>query len=100
MTPAILLGPVCNHDLGVLLRIPSYGATQATSEKLIVSMVDAMGDNEFYCASYSSKDQPHVEGLLMTLAEGLRAKEVDIIKATEAGEVITAHETARKTCTD
>ena len=97
MNPAILLGPVCNHDLGVLLRIPSCGATQATSEKLIASMLDAMGDNEFYCASYSSKDQPHVEGLLMTLAEGLRAKEEDILKAQKAGETITPHEIARKT---
>ena len=72
----------------------------ASNEKLIGSMLDAMGDNEFYAASYSSKDQPHVEGLFMTLAEGLRAKEEDILKAQNAGETITPHEIARKKCTD
>ena len=32
----------------------------------------------------------------MTLAEGLRAKEEDIMKAKKAGETITPHEIARK----
>jgi hypothetical protein len=59
-------------------------------------MLDAMGDHEFYCATYSSKDQPHIEGLLMTLADGLRAKEQDLLRAKEAGAELTPHEMSRK----
>ena len=60
-------------------------------------MLEGMGDHEYYCASYSSKDQPHIDGLLMTLAEGKLAKERDIAQAKEAGENISAHEEARQT---
>ena len=45
---------------------------------------------------YSSKDQPHVEGLMLTLADGYRYKELDIAKAKEAGEDIATHELARR----
>eukprot|EP00973_Karenia_brevis_P070417 9788802-Karenia_brevis.AAC.1 len=55
-----------------------------------------MGDHEYYCATYSSKDQPHVEGLLTTLADSVRAKERDIIAAREAGEDVGNHEVSRK----
>ena len=55
-----------------------------------------MGDHEHYCAAYSSKDQPHVEGLLKTLADGVAAKEREILEAKEVGEDITAHEVARR----
>ena len=42
------------------------------------------------------KSQPHISGLLMTLADGLRAKEKDIIAAKEAGEDLEGHEIARQ----
>eukprot|EP00973_Karenia_brevis_P080895 11222408-Karenia_brevis.AAC.1 len=61
------------------------------------AMLEAMGDNEYYCASYSSKDQPHIDGLLMTLADGKLAKERDIAEAKVAGENVDAHEVARQT---
>ena len=93
MTPAIMLGPSCNHDLGVLLRFPSAAGS---ADEACSAMLDAMGDHEYYCASYSSKDQPHVEGLLMTLADGVRAKERDIAVAKEAGEEVSSHEVCRK----
>ncbi len=85
MTPAILLGPACNHDLGILLRLGKIrqSSTEPTSGddvnsdhgQAISAMLESMGDHEFYCATFSSKDQPHVEGLLMSLADGVRAKE-------------------------
>ena len=101
MCPAILLGPRCNHDLGVLLRLPSVATlttdgTEISYEEAVESMLEAMGDHEFYCAAYSTKDQPHVVGLLTTLIDGLRAKEQDILQAREAGENIDAMEEARR----
>ena len=80
MTPGVMLGPSCNHDLGVLLRLyrrvnEAQASGDVASLAAISSMLDAMGDHEHYCASYSAKDQPHVEGLLLTLAESLRVKE-------------------------
>ena len=77
MTPGVMLGPTCNHDLGVLLRIGRLSGRNGSLEHVdkqaaVSSMMDAMGDHEYYCASYSSKDQPHVEGLLCTLAGSRR----------------------------
>eukprot|EP00974_Lingulodinium_polyedra_P074533 7223252-Lingulodinium_polyedra.AAC.1 len=65
MSPAMLLGPRCNHDLGLLLRLPDAEAiTAGDARSCVDAMVDTMGDHEFYCASYAAKDQPHIEGLL------------------------------------
>ena len=80
LTPSMLLGPQCNHDLGVLLRICSIakgdGAlTPDQLEGLRNNLFEAIGDHEHYCAAYSSKEQPHVEGLLVTLADALKSKE-------------------------
>eukprot|EP00973_Karenia_brevis_P011799 1600642-Karenia_brevis.AAC.1 len=61
MTPAMMLGPQCNHDLGILLRVgrnssaeQSHGKTLAgqSQESQVASheaarnaMLEAMGDN-------------------------------------------------------
>ena len=74
----MLLGPVCNHDLNCFLRLPQRAADSDSREVVINAMLDAMGDNEYYCASYASKEEPHVEGLLHTLQYGLRHKEAEI----------------------
>ena len=65
MTPSMLLGPQCNHDLGVLLRIcsPANGDGALTPnqlEGLRNNLFEAIGDHEHYCATYSSKEQPHL----------------------------------------
>ncbi len=94
LSPGIILGPKCNHDLGILLRLlDGVGISQ---EAAVSGMLAAMGDHEFYCASYSSKDQPHIDGLLQTLADGMRSKERDIAEARAAGETLDAHEVARR----
>ena len=77
MTPSMLLGPKCNHDLGILLRLVDASATSPDIERVRGSLLDAIGDHEFYCASYSSKEQPHMEGLLTTLIDGMKAKEAE-----------------------
>ena len=101
MTPSVMLGPTCNHDLGVLLRCPQLeGASSDTTsderKAAASSMLDNMGNSEHYIASYASKDQPHVEGLWKTLSDGMRAKERDIVTAQEAGTDVSDHEKSRK----
>ena len=104
MNPAMLFGPQCNHDLGVLLRLPTLAkgdddddaGGRKAEERAISGMLEAMGDHEFYCATYSTKDAPHIEGLLMTLSDGLKSKERDIAVAKENGEDISAPEHARR----
>ena len=73
----MLLGPKCNHDLGILLRLVDVAATPTDIERVKSAVLDAIGDHEFYCASYSSKEQPHMEGLLTTLIDGMKAKEAE-----------------------
>ena len=108
MSPSMMLGPKCNHDIGILLRMPlpssirsgddgsSREVANASHDAARDAMIESIGDHEYYCAAYSSKDQPHIDGLLMTLADGLRAKEADLARAKEAGEDLTAHEEARR----
>ena len=93
MNPAIYLGPRCNHDLGVLLRMllqyrpdgsatlhpaiappvplrPDCPTTPHSSVTLPDAEIDAMTDalledldaSEYYCSTYATKEQPHVEG--------------------------------------
>ena len=87
-----MLGPLCNHDLGVLLRMPHVSAIETTDtakqeKAAIVAMLEAMGDHEYYYASYSSRDAPHIVGLLETLSDAVRAKTEDIARAmTKGGE--------------
>ena len=108
MNPGLLLGPKCNHDVGVLLRLPLHAAPAEndgttslaeapgeTIEASVKSMLEAMGQHDFYCAAYSAKESPHMNDLLHTLADGLRSKLNDIAKAKDAGEAVTSHETAR-----
>ena len=61
MTPSMMLGPVCNHDLNCFLRIPSNTAEATTCQTAQNAMLDAMGDHEYYSASYASKEEPHID---------------------------------------
>ena len=94
LSPAVLLGCRANHDLGVLLRLPALGS--ASPETAVNGMLEAMGNYEFYAASYAGKEQPHIQGLLDTLRDGVRAKQRDIIEAREAGEDVDAAEASRR----
>ena len=90
MTPSMMMGPQCNHDLGVLLRLCDVSTDDLPTVRN--ALIEALGDSEYYCASYSSKEQPHIEGLLVTLAHSVRRKEQDIAERTAAGETIEAAE--------
>ena len=109
MTPSMLLGPRCNHDLGVLLRLPIV-ATETTLkststgnqgamcgwEDAVSEMLDTMIDHEFYCASYASKEQPHIEGLLQSLIDGVRGLDRELAEQEEKGEPIEALERSKR----
>ena len=96
MVPSMMLGPVCNHDLNCFLRIPSNTAEATTCQTAQNAMLDAMGDHEYYSASYASKEEPHIDGLLHTLIDGVRRKEQDMAALRESGQDITAHDAARR----
>ena len=96
----MLMGPQCNHDLGVLLRICNINASMDslnTSQEGEIRNIlfEAIGDHEFYCALYSSREQPHVEGLLVTLADSLKSKEHGIAVRKAAGMDIQPQEEAQ-----
>ena len=64
--------------------------------KTRAALVEAIGDHEFYCSSYSSKEQPRSDGLLLTLACSLRRKEEEIALASAQGKSVSAQEHARQ----
>ena len=60
-------------------------------------MIDSMGDREFHCANYVSKEQPHIEGLLHTLADSVKSLEYSLAKTEDSGdEPLEALERARR----
>ena len=101
MTPSMLLGPQCNHDLGVLLRMCQLVESDQPLDDLDVERIrnaiyEAIGDHEHYSAAYSSKEQPHMDGLLVTIAEALKDKEREIAMRRAEGLNIDPHEAARQ----
>ena len=80
MHPGIALGPRCNHDVGVLLRVSlppiatepfpstdlcsvaSPGQLDAATEEAIDSTIDALIDHERYCGAYAYKEEPLIAG--------------------------------------
>ena len=96
MAPGILLGPCCNHDASPLLRIWEPSKKSCDKVAAINGMLDALGDHEFYCASYSTKDQPHVQGLQTTLQDGIAFKDREIHARQNAGEDFSMHDIAKK----
>ena len=65
-------------------------------EAAIQQFVETIVDHEFYCVAYATKDQPHIEGLLHTLADGVRRLDVDIAACRARGEPLEAAVHARR----
>ena len=66
----MLLGPHSNHDLGVLLRLVHIPDSESNARPdaaelctIKAAMMEAMAAHEYYAASYSSKSQPHADGV-------------------------------------
>ena len=97
MPSASIEPPISPAQTGQGARTANMGTHRRfNATSAIAAMLESMGDHEYHCASYAGKDQPHISGLLMTLADGLRAKEKDILVAKEAGEHVEGHEIARQ----
>jgi len=100
----MLLGPQCNHDVGVLLRLCDIPANATGglpdvehTRTVKAAMVEAMADHEYYVSSYSSKSQPHADGLKLTLAASLERKKRASDAAKNNAIDGNEHESARKT---
>ena len=68
----------------------------AELESMVDSLLEELENSEFYCSIYASKEQPHVEGLLQSLAEGLRALDRNIAVRLASGEAVDDAERARR----
>ena len=67
------------------------------AKAVVASILDTIVDHEFYCTNYATKEEPHIEGLLQTLADGVRRLEADAAASRERGEdVPEAVELARR----
>ena len=116
VVPAVLAGPRCNHDVGILYRMPvlskesedallggtSADPTPDSKEPLPQDVEDALAqsvadsvqmvvDREFYSVSYSTKEQPRASGLLHSLHTTLENKkayadERALLQKSDAGE--------------
>lgn len=75
MTPAVILGGACNHDLSLLFRFPCYAnpsgeVTEPSLEEqnlLLKEMIETITDHEYYTGGYMAKGGDHVQGLLHCL---------------------------------
>ena len=62
----------------------------------IDAMIEALIDHEYYCVSYSTKEEPHIEGLLHTFADGVRNIDLEIAQRRSLGQEVESLEHARK----
>ena len=106
LTPSMFLAPRCNHDLGVLLRIPeavleageddNSADTRGALAQAVRSQLETIIDHEFYCAAYATKEQPHIEGLLQTLSDGLQRLKLETAQRRAAGEEVENLDVVRR----
>ena len=100
--PAALLGPQCNHDVACLIRVPEMPdeegcrPSDAKIAETKASMAREMGNSEYYVSSYSSKAQPHADGLVLTMAHSVQTMERFVKEAEEGSAEADVREKARK----
>ena len=59
-------------------------------------MVEDVISSEFYCCDYATKDQPHIEGLLQSLVDGVRGCDREIAERELNGEPVGPLERGKK----
>ena len=112
-SPLVLLTARCNNDVSPLVRIANelllllqrQRETSAKEvdeepegnvfESAVDEMLSTLNDLEFYCAEYSSKEQPHIEGLLQILHNALGRLKQDIARKRGSGIDVSIQEEAR-----
>ena len=123
--PSCSLGPCCNHDVNVLLRLPvlveavrrklvSHMTASNAADTLDISgdgdpfplqelkaacaeMTNAVIEHEFYSSAYASKEQPKLKELMNAMAKSHAALLQELAAAKAAGKSFTELEIAAKT---
>ena len=112
-SPVVLTTARCNNDVTPLIRISNNlrkllelevssgktdttGVDEAVYGKCVDDMLADLADMEFYCAEYASKEQPHIEGLLQVLHNGVGHIELDMAKLRASGQDVSVHEHGRR----
>ena len=90
MNPTIMLGPGCNHDVGLLVRVPVLTSEQQAAltendcssgdafvqspefTRMMEATMETQVDHEFYSVAYASKEQDQSEGLFRSLYDAKR----------------------------
>ena len=55
-----------------------------------------INDHEFYCSNYAVKEQPHIEGLLQTLADGVARLDFEVAKVADMDDSQACMERGRR----
>ena len=121
--PCISLGPSCNHDVNVFLRLlvltdvvrqklakyleephDSDSASEETDDfpldalkSACAEMTNAVIEHEFYCSAYPSKEQPKLQELMRAMTKSHAALLEEIARARACGKSFTELEIAAKT---
>ena len=75
---------------------PDSDVLEADIEAMIDGLLEELANSEFYCSTYATKEQPHVEGLLQTLAQGVSGLEEELAQKAHSGEHADSKERARR----
>ena len=75
---------------------PTGEAPPDDEQDLVDRLLDDLANSEFYCSVYASKEQPHMEGLLVTLAHGIRTLDDEIAAGLADGQAMDQQEKARR----
>ena len=75
---------------------PHSHFTDIDIDNMIDSLLEDLENSEFYCSTYATKEQPHVEGLLQTLAHGLQGLEKELAEKQLENQVDESQVRARR----
>ena len=81
---------------GTPVEAPLPVETPEDVQELADRLLEDLINSEFYCSVYASKDAPHIEGLLVTLAHGVRALDEEIARGGTEGHDMTPQEKSRR----
>jgi hypothetical protein len=95
LSPSLFLAPRCNHDLGILIRVPAAALSKEKGclddeqrealGEMVRGQLESIIDHEFYCTAYATKDAPHIDGLLLTLSDGVSRLNAEIAERLSKG---------------
>ena len=119
MNPGVLSGPRCNHDMGVLPKLPVLSAplqekllleeakgngsqdawdsdTRGAVDDMMDTLVQDMVNSEYYTSDYASKEQPQAANLLHTLHDACEVHGRDAAERHATGDCNDVRDQARR----